>query len=62
MEQNRQANTTDKPNDSKPLVSVIVPVYKTPVEFLSRCIQSITNQTYLSLYMELEVNIDITQV
>lgn len=49
MEQNRQANTTDKPNDSKPLVSVIVPVYKTPVEFLSRCIQSITNQTYLSL-------------
>ena len=46
MEQSRQASATDTANDSKPLVSVIVPVYKTPVEFLSRCIQSITDQTY----------------
>ena len=46
MEQSCHVNITDKANDSKPLVSVIVPVYKTPVEFLSRCIQSITDQTY----------------
>ena len=47
MQQNRQVNTTGKANNT-PLISIIVPVYKTPVEFLSKCIQSITNQTYSS--------------
>lgn len=50
MQQNRQVNTTGKANNT-PLISIIVPVYKTPVEFLSKCIQSITNQTYSSFEM-----------
>ena len=40
---------TDNAYEHSPLVSVIIPVYKTPVEFISRCIQSVTAQTYPSL-------------
>ena len=49
MEQNLKNRITDNVNAHSPLVSVIIPVYKTPVEFISRCIQSVTAQTYPSL-------------
>lgn len=49
MEQNLQAESTDSTYNHTPLISVIIPVYKTPTEFVSRCIQNVTAQTYPSL-------------
>ena len=49
VKQKSQCRMTDNAHEHSPLVSVIIPVYKTPVEFISRCIQSVTAQTYSSL-------------
>ena len=32
-------------NDIQPLISIIVPIYKVPEEYLRQCIQSCINQT-----------------
>ena len=36
-------------NSTNPLVTVIIPTYKRPVEYLSRAIESVVNQTYKNI-------------
>ena len=43
-----QSEDSSKMNDNKPLISVIVPIYKVE-PYLERCINSITSQTYQNL-------------
>jgi len=36
-------------NKTNELISIIVPVYNTPIEYLDECLDSLKNQTYKNI-------------